>query len=293
MKISSCAVIFAEGSDSILAAAKRLGRQIEDLTLFDEVLVFNSTTLAMECKNFEAALESIKTLDDYPICFRAIKPWLVNHIFLETDKTYDVVLYIDAGCEVINNFVTRKKLQKLLKIAYKKGGLAEATPYTENQFTKKRLLNYFDLSSDERPHIQATWFMLKNNHENKRLIRNWIELSNPELGLWQNPDVSEQIEQSVEFIEHRRDQSLFSLLYKGSKMPTKKIYWEYQGRLGHLRGAAVPIHAIRNRTGLTQIHKHQNNNYVAIIGYLTNLAFRLMRQVLTLAKAFKYSANSK
>ncbi len=285
-RIKTSAVIFADGSAEMRDAGNRLHGQIACLNIFDDVSFFDTAKLSSASIRFESDLSKIRTLAPYPKYFRAVKPWLVMHQMFEAKQKYDLVFYIDAGCEVTNNFASRLFLRKLIKKAYIGGGLAEETPYLESQFTKVSLLNFFENSSliESKGHIQSTWFMLRNCSKSREFLNRWIELSDPSLNFWQDPSVSETFEQTSIFQAHRHDQSIFSVLYKEFGLPTRKIFWEFQGKFGKIRGISIPIHGLRNRTGISTLAKYHASDFLGILSLFINQSAAILRKVLNIPK---------
>lgn len=284
--MKTSAVIFADGSQEIREAGNRLHRQIIALDIFDDVSLYDIERLSSVSIRFKSDVSKIRTLAPYPKYFWAVKPWLVMHQMFEAEQKFDLIFYIDAGCEVTNNFASKIFLKKLLKKAYIGGGLAEETPYLESQFTKTSLLSLSENSSliSSKGHIQATWFMLKNCSRSREFLNRWIELSDPSLNLWQDPSISETSEQASVFIAHRHDQSIFSILYKEYRLPTRKIFWEFQGRFGKVRGISIPIHGLRNRSGVTTLKKYHSSDLLGILSFLINQIAIVFRNVLNILK---------
>ncbi len=280
--MKTSAVIFADGTREMRDAGVRLHGQIENLNIFDDVSLYDKNRLISESVRFKSDFSKITKLDKYPLYFRAIKPWLVFHQMYEKGQEFDLVLYIDAGCEVTNNCVSRLSLKILLKKAYMSGGLAEETPYSEKEFTKVSLLKLFKDSNHlfSRGHIQDTWFILRRNETNRELLLKWMELSDPNLNLWQDPLPEDLANQSFEFRAHRHDQSIFSILYKENNLMTKKISSEYHGRLGTLRGISIPIHGLRNRSGDSLLKIYHSNNLLSFLSFSINQVAKILRKII-------------
>jgi hypothetical protein len=270
--MKTAAVIFADGSSEMRDAGARLYQQIEDLKIFDDVSVYDARKLSLVSERFKFDLGKIIKLDNFPLYFRAVKPWLVLHQMFESGRDFDLIFYIDAGCEVTNNFVSRLRLRRLLNQAYFGGGLAEETPYSEEQYTKSSLLKKFgNLDSiDSRGHIQDTWFILRTNESSRKLLLKWIELSDPDLALWQDPLPQEISGQTSSFIAHRHDQSIFSLLFKENRLPSRRISSEYLGKFGKVRGISIPIHGVRNRSGVSTLREYHSSDILSVFSLLIN-----------------------
>jgi hypothetical protein len=285
--IRVCVVIFGDGSIDFKRAANRLGEQAKSLGIFSKVAVLDSNSLCDISSRYKADLIKILSLTDYPLYFRAIKPWAILSFMEDLNNPYDVIFYIDAGCEIPNNLVTRYRIKRLIIKTQETGAIAERTGYKETAYSRNNLIEFFGSSdwANTIGQIQSTWSMFKNSELNKRFLKEWIELSDPKYKFWQDPSGPELDSQSPDFIENRWDQSIFSLLYKKYELPTKKTYWEYGGKFGDLRGLSIPIHASRNKTGLSQLPVYQTSGVLSVLSLIFNVVIDFLRPVYVLFKA--------
>jgi len=255
---------FGDGSPQMIEAANRIGEQAISMKTFSQVTILNNETLLEIIPTYENTLKNMKQLDADPLYYRAIKTYLIDWGLRGYFGKFDVIMYCDAGSEFVDNFFSRKKLKKLLNQAYCLGGVAQHLNVKEMQFTKKKLFEYLGCSTDERNslQIQATWSMWKNSDDNRKIVKQWVELSSAELDLWQNPIGTE--EEFCDFIEHRRDQSIFSILWKRSGNYSFPELRDFRTILS----ASFPIQNRRNRTGQTQVSK-VSNSWIAGLVSLT------------------------
>ena len=276
-----CVVIFGDGSLSFKQAASRLGEQASNLQIFSKVAVLDSNSLIQISKRYNNDISKISSLATHPFYFRAIKPWAILNFMEDDVNKFDIIFYIDSGCEIPNNLVSRLRIRFLILKTYKYGAIAERTEYKEIAYSRKNLLDYFELNdwANTSGQIQSTWSMFRNSQQNKKFMMEWIELSDPKYKFWQNPVGEELKFQSSDFIAHRHDQSIFSLLYKKYGFVTKKTYWEYGGKFGNFRGLSVPIHATRNKTGVSQLPKYHTNSILSVLSLLMNLTIDFLRPV--------------
>ena len=277
-----CVVIFGDGSIDFKRAANRLGEQAKSLGIFSKVAVLDSNSLCDISSRYKEDLVKIVSLTEYPLYFRAIKPWAILSFMEDLNNTFDVIFYIDAGCEIPNNFITRSRMKKLIVKTQDIGAIAERTGYRETAYSRDNLVKFFGSSTSANliGQIQSTWSMFKNSELNKSFMLEWIELSDPKYKFWQDPVGEELKFQSPDFVENRWDQSIFSLLYKKYRFTTKKTYWEHGGKFGNFRGISVPIHATRNKTGVSQLPKYHTNSGLSILSLLMNLTIDVLRPVI-------------
>lgn len=165
---------------------------------------------------------------------------------------FDGVIWIDAGCEVTINPLSKVKFRKFQEFAREHGVACFTLDTLEVQYTKRDL---FEKYPEIEPiqagkQIQTTWFLL-HGKTGKKIAREWFETIMSGTNLLEltpsgNPEYPG-------FIENRYDQSAFSLVCKSNKIPVMR----YKPTNGHtsfilrLRGLSNPIWTARNRFGPT------------------------------------------
>ena len=128
---------------------------------------------------------------------------------LNVMNTGDVLLYLDGGCEVFKG-----DMNSLIDKCVKHHILYTLTGTLEKEYTKTDLFIEMGLNDDiikDGPQYQASAIFLKKNDKIMRFVKEWYTLCcNYHL-----IDDSESIDKNDSiFIEHRHDQSVFSLLIK-------------------------------------------------------------------------------
>jgi hypothetical protein len=270
---------FADGNSGFRDAAFRLANQASALKIFSRVVFLNDTDLREIDQSWRDTAEILDSRKMMPYFYLGTKAWVIKAALQGNFGNFDLIFYADAGCELPNNCVTKKELGKLFNLAIKHGGVAEQLSYPEKTYTKKRLITFFNLTQSEMNsgQVQATWSIWKNNDKSRKIASQWVNLSNPNLDLWNNPVDNELREQEHYFIEHRRDQSIFSIIWKKNNYFLKPPYWEYGGKLGSIRGRAIPVHAIRNRSGSSMLPLNSESYVLALIGKFINSTASLIR----------------
>lgn len=246
-------VSFADGSSDWVDALNRLKKQAEDSRLFSKTVCLTIEEYIALRPSFSQDLQQIRKLDDGPIAYRAVKAWLVRDALRGDFGNFDLVLYLDAGCELnLSRFSTRR-LRSKFRRAYRHGGLAEMLAERESDRTKPELLRYLGLSEKERRsrQVQATWSLWRMSQSNLEIAQKWVELSAPSLGLWQDPS----LEGGAEL--HRRDQSIMSILWKRAGLYTQEVecHFDMNTFFGRLRRSVIPILTIRNRGGSSEANR--------------------------------------
>lgn len=272
-------VTFADGNLDYLKAGKRLEKQARSFGLFSEVISLDDKNFRSFDSDWKSTAESLDDLNLLPYYYLGTKAWLVRSALNGSFGEFDVIFYADAGCEMLKNFWTKREVKLLLRLANRYGGVAEQLAYPEKLYSKKNIIDYFQLSPQELEfgQIQATWSIWKNSKQSRDLANEWVNLSNPYFNYWHDPEGLEKSEQSTEFIDHRRDQSIFSILWKKNNYYIKPPYWEYGGKFGRIRGCSVPVHATRNRTGKSNIKPIQKTFIMGMAALLLNFVIKIIR----------------
>ncbi|MBB5648203.1 hypothetical protein [Pedobacter cryoconitis] len=197
------------GDDKYREQRKFLKQIAIDSTFFDEVKVYSPSTIdPIFAKHFKSILEQGKG-GGYWIW----KPYLIKKIF-DTLPENDILIYADAGC-IINKRGARRFHEYLtLLIATDTGILAFELPHKENEYTKQEVFDYLKTPAEiiNSNQLMATVIMLRKCQHTTQLIDKWYDT------LYEAPylftDQKNPAIQQKTFIEHRHDQSIFSVLRK-------------------------------------------------------------------------------
>ncbi len=157
------------------------------------------------------------------------------------------VAYVDAGCELNSRFFARLRLKQILNKA-SDGSFFHTLNYQEREYTKGRVLDYFNLEESDRlsPQIQATWFLLKGD-VGKEISKRWLDAALAGIEMLDDSIDSE----SPHFIAHRHDQSLLSCAAKSMKIVPKRHKPCYRPLTlaSRIQCNLHPIWSSRNRSG--------------------------------------------
>lgn len=143
------------------------------------------------------------------------KPYFLHKTFKEMSDG-DVLLYLDAGCEL--NIRGKKRFFEYIDIMDKnKGVLSFYLPYVnERKYTNDEVFKYFEVEPSDIIYdsfqIMAGSLLLRKNDLTKQLIDDFFNVA------IQRPDLFSDIHNDKttrsDFIAHRHDQSIFSVLSK-------------------------------------------------------------------------------
>lgn len=131
------------------------------------------------------------------------------------------IIYVDAGSHLnIKSSTFMKDLEKWVKVSESLGGLAWQLPNNVEKFwTKMELVKFLNPDSDslESGQVQSGLIMLPTIKKRSALLQDWLDITLSNNGLMISDEL--QINQVPSFIEHRHDQSIFSLLWKKYEFP--------------------------------------------------------------------------
>jgi len=139
------------------------------------------------------------------------KPWIVMDVLKKSNRG-DIIMWCDAGCSL--NKSATKNLSAWIETCQDRDALNFSLDHIESTWTKRDLASLLNCDEERymmSPQIMATLFMLKNNDESFCMVEKWQDLS--KLG-WAFDDSPSKIPNYKNFIEHRHDQSAWSLIRK-------------------------------------------------------------------------------
>lgn len=210
-------LIFGGGNVKYYNAVNRLVRELKQFYKFDEIVTY--TDMDLEKTDFYKTHKNFITSNKRGFGYWIWKPYYVHTELLKLDKD-DILVYLDCGFEINPKgfdrffsylFETKNKDSLLFHLEDK---------HSEKRWNKmdtiKRVLGEeYDDNLLDKPQIMASAFLLKKCDRIMNFVREWLEIC--EEYKFINDEVSNS-KNFPEFIEHRHDQSVFSLLAKKYKL---------------------------------------------------------------------------
>ena len=245
-------ITFGGGSEDYREAAERLITQSKDFQSIDERRAYTDIDLPSDYhKLFKGLIENYVT--GYGLY--SWKPYLIYAELLRLEPN-DILIYIDAGCELNKRGVRR--FDDYLSYTSKNDVLLFELPFPNRFWTKShpKLLDYPEHYF--RNQLASGIIFLKNNEKTKQLIKAWLDLCVYENGmLLKDPEDNEP--QLPGFMKHRHDQSCLSIcayLHNVTAIPDETWFrdWSYAKN--------SPILALRNRTGTFTLNKKLKINII-------------------------------
>lgn len=157
------------------------------------------------------------------------KPYFIQRE-LESLSDNDILIYCDAGCMINSGGEKRfKEYIELLRNS-ETGCISFELPHKEIEYTKQEVFDHFDASETliHSNQLMATVVMLRKCPHTTLLINKWYA------ALCENPllftDDKDDATQDKEFIDHRHDQSIFSIVrktYKSEVIPDETYFLDF------------------------------------------------------------------
>lgn len=202
------------------------------------------------------------------------KPYFINKA-LEESNDGDYLFYCDSGSffiRSIDNLIISMRKNEYIWVS--------DNPLLECCFTKKKCFEKMDCTDDSflySNQIQGGFVLMINSPQTREFIREWLQLCT-DFDLLSTEDNSEENRNSVlDFVSHREDQSILSLLckkkgIKAHKDPSHRGYFVetfYNPSYKFL----VPNHPDDKYKPILFLHKHKQ---VKIFDMLKVLAFGII-----------------
>ena len=241
------------GNQKFYGALKRIKKQVEAFNIFDELFIYDDNHLKSDIEFWNKHSKFIENNPRF-YGYAIWKPYLILKS-LEKINYGDILVNSDAGCEW--NINGKQRLEEYFNIlnSSEKGILSFELTHIEKNWTKMDLidhLNSYDVLNTKQ--IMDTTFILKKNDTVMKLINEWYEISCNYHYINDNVSILQNI---PKFIEHRHDQSVFSLLckkYNSKTLKDETFYWPWND--GEIKKIWIkyPILALRNNNEKSMIN---------------------------------------
>lgn len=218
---------------------------------FENFLVADNKNIVSLCPSIDSTLPGLLRENNPGFGYWAYKPELILQAFSQSQVSSHGVLWVDAGCELNINFLSRQRLRLYMLIARFQGAAVFQLNTPEAYFTKKVVRDLFPLAMKVRSHsqIQATWLFLYGK-KGRKIARIWLDTV-----LRGEKFIDSEFDASLEhseFVAPRNDQSIFSLICKElgiRPLPSRPPTGLGTTLISRLRAYTYPIWVSRNRSG--------------------------------------------
>jgi hypothetical protein len=202
-------ITFGAGNQNYYDAVNRLTSQAKNLNLFDTIIGYTDNDLKNDSDFWNKHSDFISK-NNRGFGYWLWKPYLIMKI-LETMNDGDILVYADCGCEIYNKY----KNDMINVFANVNNDLIIGSRNSnESQYNKMDLLIYLNMNEEKYIYSeqhQASAICFLKCKKTYNLVREWYDI-----GCNYNliDDSPSKIPNLTKFIEHRHDQSIFSLLTK-------------------------------------------------------------------------------
>lgn len=206
-------------------AVKRISKEAKNTNLFDKIISYTDIDLKNDSEFWDKHgkfLEDNKTGYGYWLW----KPY-INYKVIQKMEDNDIIFYADAGCTLYDTGINTFN-RYIDIINQSKYGILTFTVNraTDKQYTKLDLLNFMDMNNDiyiNSLQICATTLIYRKCDHTQLIINEWYKISSNHDLIADQPNNTKNYK---EFLQHRRDQSIFSLLckkYGAEQLPQYEI----------------------------------------------------------------------
>lgn len=192
-------------------------------------------------------------------------PIILRLIALGAFGKFDYFFYAGSGCEINTNKFAIRDLHQMLRKSKKNLFYVEHTLLPEYMFTKEEVIRKLVKSSADlnTPQIMATFFVVAATTkvgELNSIADEWFKFSTLEDGRFIQDDFNNKF-QHANFVAHRNDQSIFSIILKNHGIDS---YMERQRNFVRffpgIRGSTTFLWTPRNRYEISTLPKRVNSN---------------------------------
>lgn len=261
---------FGDGSLGIKMAANRLARQAKEFGLFTSIHVWDLEKLVNVRPDFEIHKTYIQN-NHQGLGNWIWKPHILDLALAECEEN-DIVVFLDAGCQLNINKESLSRLSEYLQILDQYGtlfmqlkpgdfGILDLTERAWTKWDARKKLDPNDEFSDTYQ-IQSGIILVKNSHKTRALAKEWAALCEYEDYRYLRSPVDSSQEEAA-YLGHRWEQSILSLLAKRNHfncIPDETYFapdWT--------TGLRYPIWATRNRSGGDCIRRNFFDKFLILL----------------------------
>jgi hypothetical protein len=215
----------AFADSNLYISSQRIERQAHEMKIYDGIYVFDESKLDAD---FIEKHKNNLVIGSRGYGYWVWKPQAILQVF-DLINEGDVVQYSDVGCHLnpkgkprlVDYFnITHQSESGILAFRSKEKGelLLDETFYDYNDlnYTKMDLINYFGIMENidllKKPQFGGTICFFRKDAKTIQFLEDWSKVYATDFSL--ADDTPSKIQNHLDFIEHRHDQSIFSLLCK-------------------------------------------------------------------------------
>lgn len=218
---------------------KRIEDEAKELNFFDEIYCLTDRNLDTEFikKHGDFIRKSFRGYG-----YWIWKPYLVQKMF-DMMNDGEILVYVDAGSRLNKNGINRLKEYIDIVVNSKSGSLGFQMNLQEKFYTKMDVFKELGVEREEimnTGQVMATCFLLEKRENTKLMVDKWVNYSEVYHLIDDTPSKSNNVEG---YIDHRHDQSLWSIIRKdlGSEFIGDETWFQPDWD----KNTNYPFHAMR------------------------------------------------
>ena len=227
-------------SSDLEKSLNRITKEANDLNFYDSILSYSEIDLETNFKNF---FDKYLKYGVRGFGYWCWKPQIILQVLDKMDDG-DILQYSDVGCHLNKKGLDRLSQYFELTKTTETGILAfqnklpeyplkydgrEMLNYLEYEWVKGDLIDYFNVRNNANiintPTIGATVIFIRKCEQSVEIIKKWLDII--KINFNYINDVKSNSPNFIGFIEHRHDQSIFSILCKLNNVETLSAYEYY------------------------------------------------------------------
>jgi hypothetical protein len=203
-------ISFAGGDPMWKLARNRMRKQAIEAGIFTRIRIFSPSDLQK--------IAEIHDFDFISSNSRGFGYWIWKPIlildFLRKNPEIEAILYADTGCDLNFNENSKKTWERYLNLLGEHSGIAFKMELLENDWTKQEVFDYFPEFNAFRntEQLLAGVFIMEREFA-INFCEKWLKAMRTSNYFLLNDNFDKSIQHPT-FIQHRHDQSIFSLLIK-------------------------------------------------------------------------------
>jgi len=209
------ALSFGGGDKNYHAAVNRIKTELENADIFDEIVIKTDIDLKQDREFWEQHQTFIET-NKRGYGYWLWKPYLIMKT-MEKMEDNDILFYVDSGCELPKEETTAMQIKDMVKRCNQNIILYTFSAFDEKLYNKMDLV--VDLHSNNPSTMNslqnaATLIAIKKTKLTSEFTKDWYTTC---CNYHYIDDTASAIANDPAFVDHRHDQSVFSLLIKSDK----------------------------------------------------------------------------
>lgn len=231
--------LISYGDHNYTGQKERFRKTAEASSFFDEIRIFEPEDIAQGFLDQVGETIQVKKGGGYWLW----KPHFIKRA-LNDIRENDILIYCDAGCMI--NPRAKERFDEYIEMLLdaETGTLGFELSFKEYEYTKKEVFEHFRspleiISSNQ---LMATVILFKKCAHTTMLVDKWHDVATKNTSLFTDEKVDLQLEG---FIDHRHDQSIFSVIRKtfgANTIPDETYFLDFIEK-----GRNFPIWATRFR----------------------------------------------